>query len=1113
MSAVRQLFGGSFLSAFLQVAFDRFASPELQEFLVQWKIDLDEVESLKRTSAMIQALSDEAEMKQFTNGAVKLWLDYLQQLLYDAEDILDEYATELLRLKLESAHQTQQGIKRNELEGRDIGESLQRMKFESEYQTHPLQTQQVRNPVPLTPGESSMSSLLESVTESEIEGINEKFGSKVRYINERLKIVAQEGVTLGLNSSISKQRIFSQRPPTSSLVISSKVFGREDEMWKIVKWLLSDKNPSLGGNDNNFSVLPIVGMGGVGKTTLAQLVYNDERVEKYFGLKAWVCVSEDFDVVRLTKEILESATGSSPPSNSLDLLQMKLKKTLSKKRFLLVLDDMWNENYERWDALSTVFAFGKRGSKILITTRNKGVASIVRTVPNDHCIKGLSDEACFALIRRHAFMDENPFDANRKLEVFGEEIVKKCKGLPLAIKTLAGLLRDKRENYEWEDILENEIWDFKESEILPSLMLSYHHLPPHLKRCFAYCALFPKDYEFTKIDLVVLWMAEGLVQPKGRKRLEDIAAGYFDELVMRSFFELSNRRHPLAGPLLIELSKEIHSRSLFESSSNTGSGFVMHDLIHDLAQFVSGGIYCRIENDKPCQLLTTTRHLSYVMDNYSIEAPKSEAMISLRTLLTINDIVGSPRYFFPTTQLQLQFQFIRVLRFRNCFNCELPDSVGRLKHLRYLDLSFSDIGRLPDSIGSLYNLQSLVLIGCGRLRELPADMGNLINLRHLVLPAHWGFNKISFVVGNLPCLQLLTTFDAGLKKKVYQLCGTSNISYLENVGNNGTETMVVKFHPLRLRIHNITSLRILQISNSENLRSLPKELYALTSLRVLRISKCENLESLPKELHTLTSLRRFVIGSCPTLVSFQETRLPTALQELKIFDCENLKSLPKNLHTLTSLQEFVIESCPALVSFKETRLPTVLEELVIIDCKNLDSLPMGLLHNLTSLQRLEIKDCPSLESFPDMGLPIVLMEVLILKCGKLNTLPKGLHKLINLNQLEIVECSFLMECKNLEPLHASGLHNLTSLSYLTIGGCPSLESIPNGLLPTNLRDFCIVDCPVLESLRDGLSALTSLKRLEIQNCPLLTQQCQKKEGEEWSKIAEILMVMIDYVWQ
>ncbi|XP_042488712.1 putative disease resistance protein RGA3 [Macadamia integrifolia] len=923
-----------------------------------------------------------------------------------------------------------------------------------------------------------------------------RFGSKVKDINQRLKSVAQEGVVLGLNSSMgfgsSRPRIFSQRPPTSSLVNRSKVFGREEDMWKMVEWLLSDITPtSPSGKVNNFSVLPIVSMGGVGKTTLAQLVYNDEQVERHFGLKAWVCVSEDFDVVRLTKEILESATGSSPPSNSLDLLQVKLKETLSKKRFLLVLDDMWNESYERWDALSTPFAFGKPGSKILVTTRNKGVSSIVRTVPNDYYLKGLSDDSCLALVKRHTFMDENSSDANRKLEVFGQEIVKKCKGLPLAAKTLAGLLRDKRENMEWKDILENEIWDSKErAEILPSLMLSYHHLPPLLKRCFAYCALFPKDYIFSKIELVTFWMAEGIVQPKGRKRLEDIGAGYFDELFMRSFFELSNHRHALATcPLFFDLSKEIHSKTLFESSSNTGSGFEMHDLIHDLAQFVSGGIYCRREYDKPSQVLITTRHLSYVTSNRNVKVTQSEAMNSLRTILTLNDSVGDPGYVLPTMQFPFQFQFLRVLRFRNCCNHELPDSIGKLKHLRLLDLSFSDIVWLPDSIGSLYNLQTLDLGGCWNLRELPEDMGNLVNLRHLLLPVHWGFHKIPLGVGNLTSLQTLSTFIVGSKKKSSQLCGTLDTSNLESVCNDGTEATVAKLHLLGLRLHKLTSLRILRISN------------------------CKNLESLSKELHNLTSLRRLVLENCPALVSFQKTWFPTTLQELKILDFKNLQSLPKELHFLTSLQEFTIESCPSLVSFQETRLPTALEELGIIDCKNLESLPMGLLYSLTSLQRLEIKECRTLKSIPDMGLSTTLREVSILNCGKLDSLPIGLQKLTNLKRLKIVECSFLMECKNLEPLHTSGLHNLISVSHLTIGGCHALVSIPKGLLPTNLKDFCIKDCPILESLYDGLSDLTSLKRLEIQNCQMLTQRYLKKEGEEWCKISLIREVLIDGVWQ
>ncbi|XP_043692882.1 putative disease resistance RPP13-like protein 1 [Telopea speciosissima] len=334
-SSVGQQFGWS---SFLQGALDRFYSPELLDFIRRRKIDLKQVESLKRTSAKIQTLSDEAEVKQFTRDAVRLWLDPTATGTH-----LYNIAEEL------------QGIKR--------------------------------------------------------------FGSKVKDVNERLKSEVQDGVALGLmvssfGSGSSKPKVFSERLPTSSLVNSSNVFGREEDKWEIVKWLLHDKTPRRPScdKDDNFLVLPIVGMGGAGKTTHAQLIYNHETIEKHFDLKAWVCVSEDFDVVRLTKEILESATNGSSAlsSNSPDVLQVKLQQTLSNKRFLLVLDDMWNEDNERWEALRTPFASGKSGSKMLVTTRNKGVSSIVRTpVEKDHDLKGLSDDVCFAIVRKHAFVDGN----------------------------------------------------------------------------------------------------------------------------------------------------------------------------------------------------------------------------------------------------------------------------------------------------------------------------------------------------------------------------------------------------------------------------------------------------------------------------------------------------------------------------------------------------------------------------------------------------------------------------------------------------------------------------------------------------------------------------------
>ncbi|XP_042484171.1 putative disease resistance RPP13-like protein 1 [Macadamia integrifolia] len=287
-----------------------------------------EVESLKRTSARIQYLSDEAEVKQFTNDAVKLWLNNLKQFFYDEEDILDDYATEILRLKLQSNshHHTQQ-------QGTEYRCRLSSFWFFLTQQQSDGTESAVQD---INETSKGIEPKVYNIAQ-ELQGIK-SFGSKVRDIHEKLKSVEQEAAALGLNSSIGSgsSRPSSERPQTSSLVNSSNVFGRDEDKWEIVKWLLSDKTPSPNNDDNSFSVLPIVGMGGLGKTTLAQFVYNDEKVDKYFQLKAWVCISEDFDVMRLTKEIMESATKSPfPPFDSLDVLHMKLKRSFEQQKVLI----------------------------------------------------------------------------------------------------------------------------------------------------------------------------------------------------------------------------------------------------------------------------------------------------------------------------------------------------------------------------------------------------------------------------------------------------------------------------------------------------------------------------------------------------------------------------------------------------------------------------------------------------------------------------------------------------------------------------------------------------------------------------------------------------------
>ncbi|XP_022875752.1 putative disease resistance RPP13-like protein 1 [Olea europaea var. sylvestris] len=273
------------------------------------------------------------------------------------------------------------------------------------------------------------------------------------------------------------------------------------------------------------------GHGRCWQTTLVQLVYNDERLKHKFDLKAWVCVKDNFNAFKVTKCILESVSSGKSDYRNFNMLQVTLKENLSNKKFLVVLDDIWNENYGDWDILRRPFLSGKSGSKIIITTRQEGVAKIMSHIPAYH-VTELSEDDAVSLLVQQAFGGKN-IDANLDLRDNCKSVVRRCKNLPLAVKALQGLLRTKGPK-EWEEVLESKIWMADEkSEILSALKLSYQYLPPQLKRCFAYCALFPKDYEFDKLELANLWMAEGFVQESKK----EVGSQYFDELLATSFFQ------------------------------------------------------------------------------------------------------------------------------------------------------------------------------------------------------------------------------------------------------------------------------------------------------------------------------------------------------------------------------------------------------------------------------------------------------------------------------------------------------------------------------------------------------------------------------------------------
>ncbi|XP_026390765.1 putative disease resistance protein RGA3 isoform X2 [Papaver somniferum] len=196
---------------------------------------------------------------------------------------------------------------------------------------------------------------------------------------------------------------------THSFMGDYKIVGREKDTSRIVEMLLmtNPSSPSLSGNSGspeNVSVVSVVGMGGVGKTTLAQLVYKEQSIERSFEPRAWVCISDDFDIFLILKMILESITGRKCDDfSNVNVLVKKVQNQISGNKYLLVLDDLWNENAEDWEKLRSILSVGAQGSKILVTTRKETVASIVRGTISPYNLTTLGKQECWLIVKDRAF--------------------------------------------------------------------------------------------------------------------------------------------------------------------------------------------------------------------------------------------------------------------------------------------------------------------------------------------------------------------------------------------------------------------------------------------------------------------------------------------------------------------------------------------------------------------------------------------------------------------------------------------------------------------------------------------------------------------------------------
>ncbi|XP_024973913.1 putative disease resistance RPP13-like protein 1 [Cynara cardunculus var. scolymus] len=836
--------------------------------------------------------------------------------------------------------------------------------------------------------------------------------------------------------------------------------------------------------------LGMFGLGGIGKTTLAQVLYNEKKVKDHFELMAWVCVSDEFDIFNISKTILQAVGGEDKRFVDLNQLQVALTERISKKRFLFVLDDVWNEDYKEWELLQRPFLVGGPGSKIILTTQKTKVASMMDSV-QAYPLELLSNEEALSLFAQHALGKQN-FDSHPTLQLHGEGIMMKCGGLPLALITLGRVLRTKANDEEWEELLNSEIWNLhNESKILPALRLSYYDLPPHLKQLFAYCSLFPKDYIFDKDELVLLWMAEGfLYRSNGNMSMENLGRECF---------------------------KELQSRSFFQHSSNHKSQYIMHDLINDLATSVAGEFFFTLDDKmnvyEKNEALQKFHHVSFVRQKYGVYK-YFKALQRSRRLRTFLAVPVNSRYGFHLSNKVLfelipKLRFLRVLSLTSYSIKEVPQSIGSLKHIRYLNFSKTDITCLPEQVGDLYNLQSLLVSHCLELSSLPDSCVKLINLRHLDISDTPKLNKMPLGIGGLTSLQTLSKVSIG-RANGFKVSDLKGLPHLQGrVSIQGLHTVTNAIHAKEANLLQKKGLCDLEMEWSDVFDGSRNEIIEYGVLKGLR--PYDKLRSLKISYYmgikfpswvgdsSFVCLNQLTLRGCKSCTSLPTLGHLRSLQKLFVEDMSGLKRLGLELLGASNSSHDIAFPSLEVLKFRDmqgweiwstdggegdgvARSYPCLREISMINCPKLNAVEIEL---IPSLRVLDIQGCSVAVLRSMVGVSPSILRLTMVNVEGLTQLDEDV-----LEHLGAVEQIWFRSCHDLRYLWESELEAckiLVSLWDLRVEFCQKLVSLvekegDSGISLKSLRHVYIDNCPKLRSY----NCPYSIEKLVIDHCPLVT---------------------------
>ncbi|XP_044360032.1 disease resistance protein RGA2-like [Triticum aestivum] len=884
-----------------------------EEATLQWKFkdDVDVMaDKMQDLEAVLHDADDRLRRRGRDGEAVGRWLTKFKSVAYDVEDVLDDLdATELLKksqpkLKLFFSWNNQ---------------ILQRI-------TMPHKLKNVRG---------------------EIE--------KIRKEGQALNLVRHQEQAQGSINNESFVGICDEG-------LKSGVVGRDMEKDKIIRLLLNND----GYAREAISIIPIVGLGGLGKSTLAESVFVDKRVND-FEVRAWVHVSKEFGLRKIGSAILKSINSSINLDNcSLQFLQENLKKELAGRRYLIVLDDLWEEDVDKLERLKRMLRHGRTGSRVIVTTRNQSVVNKLSTgvlahqrkicpVPNydqiNLCV--LSTDECWEVMKHTTF---GPDDDKSDLEEIGRKIAEKCGGVPLVAIALGQVMSELRTVEAWQKIRDTNIdlghRDHKDT--LERLMLSYYYMKLEFKMCFTYLAAFPKGFIIESDHLIQQWKALGYIigWDDGKRCI--------NYLMGMSFLQISKSSAIRSSPVHANAPREL----------------TMHDLVHDLATIILGHESLVLNATEP-------RTRKKAKQRYCRHAQ----LINYQNQYKVfNDLPGNIRSLHVRHSKKQQLpqkafsrtKYIRVLDLSGCLAVGqsttreklLPSSTIQLKLLRYLNASSLPIRSLPKSFHTLQNMETLILSNCS-LATLPNSICSLSKLSYLDLAGNARLKNLPQDFHNLQNLRFLN------------LSGCYKISFLPE-----------SFCQLK-------HLKYLNLSECCALIVLPEGFGDLSELESLNLSDCYKISVMPESFCQMTHLKDLNLSDCRALIVLPEGfGNLSELESLNLSDCYEISVLPESLCQLKHLKDLNLSDCRALIVLPECFGDlSKLESLNLTSCPRLARLPESIC-KMTNLKCLNLSYCLGILELPS-SLGDLSLQILDISAGALIHLPDSISKMASLTEFVV----------------------------------------------------------------------------------------------------------------